>query len=46
MLDYKRLMEESDANLTAIELEKAAKLVETAHARMLSVIGGEGGAGG
>jgi hypothetical protein len=39
VLKYKRQMEESDANLTAIELGKAAKLVETAHARMLGVIG-------
>ena len=41
VLDYKRQMEESDANLTAIELGEAAKLVETAHARMLGVIGDE-----
>jgi hypothetical protein len=39
VLDYKRQMEESDANLTAIELGEAAKLVETAHARMLGLIG-------
>jgi len=46
VLHYRRQMEESDANLTAIRLGKAAELVETAHARMLRVLGDEGRAGG